>query len=200
MGAHVKVKDKSMFQYSRNSLAAPLRRLSTLLDQVAVGNFDPDSTRSGYVPGSKLLRRAARACFKPLRMREAEELAGPIVTEAEEHATQEEGEVLTPTELADQCDDWPLLVQDETSGESVSEGPVYSTNGSDSTDCEMVLNGMDVLLEDEGARDSGQDDPVEASEDGILEHILPADTVERSVCHIQTSNKKKCQKIRQKIT
>jgi hypothetical protein len=54
LGYHAKPKDQAMLEYSRDSLAAPLRELCAMLDEVANGSFVPDSTRSGYFARSAL--------------------------------------------------------------------------------------------------------------------------------------------------
>ncbi len=47
LGGHIKPGDKSVLDYSRDSLAGPLAKLSKVLDCVAPGEFKPDATRSG---------------------------------------------------------------------------------------------------------------------------------------------------------
>ena len=47
LGYHSKPKDSMPNLYSRDELAAPLRQLRIVEEAVAVGDFDPDATRSG---------------------------------------------------------------------------------------------------------------------------------------------------------
>ena len=47
LGAHAKVSDRSMLEYSRDALAGPLRDLRGMLEAIDNGGFDPDATRSG---------------------------------------------------------------------------------------------------------------------------------------------------------
>ena len=47
LGAHAVPGDKSVEAYSRDNLAAPLRELAKLPRVIRLGQFDPDSTRSG---------------------------------------------------------------------------------------------------------------------------------------------------------
>ena len=49
LGYHVKDKDSSVHDYSRDVFAAPLRELEGVLAEVRSGAFDPDATRSGQV-------------------------------------------------------------------------------------------------------------------------------------------------------
>ena len=47
LGGHVKPKDRSLVEYSRDELAQPLRELDRVIVSVASGLFDPDASRSG---------------------------------------------------------------------------------------------------------------------------------------------------------
>ena len=47
LGGHVKPKDRSLKEYSRDELAGPMLELDRVLRSVALGVFDPDSSRSG---------------------------------------------------------------------------------------------------------------------------------------------------------
>jgi len=47
LGGHVKPKDRSLVEYSRDELAGPLRELDRVITSVSMGLFDPDSGRSG---------------------------------------------------------------------------------------------------------------------------------------------------------
>eukprot|EP00969_Alexandrium_andersonii_P322787 14261429-Alexandrium_andersonii.AAC.1 len=47
LGYHSKPGDRSVLEYSRDELAAPLRSLMKVVDAVAVGDFLPDASRSG---------------------------------------------------------------------------------------------------------------------------------------------------------
>ena len=49
LGYHVKADERSMEAYSRDSLAGPLRTLSSVINEIRVGRFVPDTTRSGQV-------------------------------------------------------------------------------------------------------------------------------------------------------
>ncbi|CAE7285341.1 unnamed protein product [Symbiodinium sp. CCMP2592] len=49
LGYHVPRKDKSLIIYARDSLAAPLRELDQVIDEIASGRFKPDLTRSGMI-------------------------------------------------------------------------------------------------------------------------------------------------------
>jgi hypothetical protein len=51
LGYHVKSKDSSMLEYSRDAMAEPLRQLGVILDKVYSGDFMPDSRRSGRWAG-----------------------------------------------------------------------------------------------------------------------------------------------------
>ena len=48
LGYHVEHKDRSMMAYSRDEVAAPLRKIAAMLADVRRGAFDPDVTRSGF--------------------------------------------------------------------------------------------------------------------------------------------------------
>ena len=48
LGGHVDQSECSMLTYSRDALSKPLRLYVKVLDDVASGKFNPDSTRSGY--------------------------------------------------------------------------------------------------------------------------------------------------------
>ncbi len=56
LGGHAAPKDRSVLEYSRDALGEPLRKLSVLLDKVALGEFLPDASRSGRWPGFKAER------------------------------------------------------------------------------------------------------------------------------------------------
>ena len=47
LGYHLNPKDRSVAAYSREMLAAAMRDLERMIDEVAVGTFHPDATRSG---------------------------------------------------------------------------------------------------------------------------------------------------------
>ena len=47
LGAHLKPKDSSVFAYSRDVLAGPMRRLYHVIEDIRNKKFDPDATRSG---------------------------------------------------------------------------------------------------------------------------------------------------------
>ncbi|MEM1009483.1 MAG: hypothetical protein AAGJ35_10790, partial [Myxococcota bacterium] len=48
LGYHQVAGDTSVFTYSRDALAGPLRQLQRVLDAIKQGEFAPDQTRSGY--------------------------------------------------------------------------------------------------------------------------------------------------------
>ena len=48
LGYHMVAGSQSVLHYSRDEQAEPLRQLAAVLLNVRLGNFDPDSTRSGY--------------------------------------------------------------------------------------------------------------------------------------------------------
>ena len=47
LGGHADIRDRSMLEYSRDALAGPLEELAIMLERIAEGCFDPDTTRSG---------------------------------------------------------------------------------------------------------------------------------------------------------
>ncbi len=59
LGGHAAPKDRSVLEYSRDALGEPLRKLSILLDKVALGDFLPDASRSGRWPGFRAERAGA---------------------------------------------------------------------------------------------------------------------------------------------
>eukprot|EP00435_Cladocopium_sp_Y103_P045753 s3116_g13.t1 len=50
LGYHSSGKDKSMFTYSRDSMAWPIRFLEKMIDDILGEVFQPDASRSGYFP------------------------------------------------------------------------------------------------------------------------------------------------------
>ena len=50
LGYHIRQDERSMEAYSRDSLAGPLRSLSSVVRDIAAGRFLPDATRSGSFP------------------------------------------------------------------------------------------------------------------------------------------------------
>ena len=62
LGGHADPRDRSMAEYSRDTLAKPLAALECLIDQIRDGLFDPDATRSGrWTRGSSEARGSAIA-------------------------------------------------------------------------------------------------------------------------------------------
>ena len=61
LGYHSAGKDKSMLVYSRDAMAAPVRKLEEMLQAIVEGRFDPDCTRSGYFPGDDARSREVAA-------------------------------------------------------------------------------------------------------------------------------------------
>ena len=49
LGYHKAPEDKSLRSYSRDDVAAPLREMVTVIENVKTGAFQPDATRSGFI-------------------------------------------------------------------------------------------------------------------------------------------------------
>ena len=61
LGGHIKPKDRSVFDYTRDGLAEPLKQLNEVVDQISLGEFIPDGPRSGRWPGGKSRRTKQQA-------------------------------------------------------------------------------------------------------------------------------------------
>jgi hypothetical protein len=62
LGYHADKSEDSMHTYSRDAMAVPMRKYCKIIEDVAFGIFDPDSTRSGHFkPGGSSSSRLDRA-------------------------------------------------------------------------------------------------------------------------------------------
>ena len=55
LGYHAKPGDHSMLEYSKDSLAGPMREVAKIVDCIRLKTFIPDATRSGYFPKDAVL-------------------------------------------------------------------------------------------------------------------------------------------------
>jgi hypothetical protein len=116
LGYHAKPKDQAMLEYSRDSLAAPLRELCAMLDEVANGSFVPDSTRSGYFARSAA-RVGARARLEVLLGQGAQ--AEPSA-HSESHTTTENSSNATSNQSEVEAEDEKSRSSSEDLGASGS--------------------------------------------------------------------------------
>lgn len=55
LGYHSAGKDRSMLTYNRDAMSWPVRLMEDMIQQINMGNFDPDASRSGYFPKGSAL-------------------------------------------------------------------------------------------------------------------------------------------------
>ena len=142
LGYHADANEDSMHCYSRDVIAEPLRKYTKVIQDVAFGVFDPDSTRSGYFPKAGL-----DGAEEMLHETEPDQEWSKTLGEVPGSGLEEEFN-LEAAECASQGSDSQAVkrqrLDPKVSGE-IDEDSVVSSESGDSS---SGSDGEDVLLRD----------------------------------------------------
>ena len=148
-GYHAIKGEGSMFSYARDNVSATLRVIDEVLDAVKTGQFQLDSTRSGYfdlskVPDEKPVSTARPSLNQPSEIFQCAAPATPTELELQQ-AT--EGFEDWPTGSVEEVEfEVPLEVDSKQLGTELTRDPVSSdSSSSDSDTSESDSEGLDAL-------------------------------------------------------
>jgi hypothetical protein len=129
LGGHVDQSECSMLTYSRDALAKPLRLYVKVLDDVASGKFNPDSTRSGYFikerPGS-VTKEVPTKASEDLGFSDFQLVQRSGDVDAETAVANNE-EVAEPCEKVDAIDSEPSPSEQSSSDSSENPDPILKS-------------------------------------------------------------------------
>jgi hypothetical protein len=135
LGGHVKSKDRSLVEYSRDELSGPLRALDRVIEAVRRGVFDPDSSRSGRFVRDDVEEAGLEAMFPgaetPRVVDVGSETPRPTAETTEDNTTTDNSSsVSSATEAVD------------TEGFSSNEGEARVAAVSDELVCSPVADAL----------------------------------------------------------